>query len=159
MKGIRRTGDGIDIELEPGEMRFLKNLPQLVRSRLIQSRDKPLVEGPFPADDHELLCREIQRIRDERLAAYEHDLSLPDQADTCLHIPDNRVDSWLGFLNDVRMMLAAELPEPESWHDVSDTDPHRGDKLLLHYLSWIQGAILSAGCGIDMRESWTDDET
>lgn len=63
-----------------------------------------------------------------------------------LTVKPEEFELWLGFVNDMRLVLGTELDiQEDGWSENFDpTNPKANDFALLHYLSWLEEELLRA---------------
>jgi hypothetical protein len=64
-----------------------------------------------------------------------------------IRIQAEQFELWLGFVNDMRLLLGTELDiRDDGWslRDIDPLHPQAQDFFLLHYLSWLEQELLEA---------------
>ena len=164
---------------------FVLNMPgpalvylQEVPARLSRVLTEPESSGKaykrlFPAaykdDAHEA---EYRKLMDEEIRHQK--LENVDEFDTLLKeseidftvseviVPAHRFEAWLGFVNDMRLVLGTELGiEEDYWDDeVPEDHPQAESFFLLHFLSAIQELLVRAsGVELDLHPDDLSDDS
>jgi hypothetical protein len=149
---VRRTRRGdFEIRLDPQERDVLRVLPDQLRE-LIRHEDPttdPAMARLYPAaypDDP------IQNLEYERLAVDEltsRRLSSIDAMEGSIdadRLTEEQLLSWLGVLNDLRLVLGTrlELTEETTDDDFAPDDPRASVFALYGYLTWLVDSIVRA---------------
>jgi hypothetical protein len=160
MPRIRRLKSGaLTITLDPAEGLFLRELPARLRQVLqhpdFQSR---VFRRLFPpayrdrareAEYRELLGKDLLERKLEGIAAFEASLAgwKASRRKVEVTVEPEKFELWLGFLNDMRLFLGADLEiEEEPLQEAVDpTHPRARDMALFHYLGWLEEELLHAG--------------
>ncbi|MDA8196362.1 MAG: DUF2017 family protein [Actinomycetota bacterium] len=58
------------------------------------------------------------------------------------HLNHNDLATWVGAINDIRLVLGSALEVFEGMEDPDESDPQFQDYMIYNYLSWLQGSIL-----------------
>ena len=160
MLKVRKDNDGsCTVSLPKDDALLFEVLPQRLRSLLDQPDfSNRMAQRLFPpayrddpdreAEYRRLLGDDLAQRKREHIRAFER--TLEDCTRTGqrveIHIEASEYELWLGFVNDMRLMLAVELGiEEEGWGEHFDpTHPKAGEMALLHHLSWLQEELLAA---------------
>ena len=160
MLSIQRSPDGdLCLRLPPLQGLVLCTLPARLRAVLASDRfESRVVSRLFPraysdakeeAEYRKLLGDDLRRSKLAAVEAFE--ATFPgqtiDEHGLKVTVPANAVDAWLGFLNDMRLLLATELDITDNdWsaeYDVEDEE-QEAELTLLHFLTWLQQSLLEA---------------
>ena len=145
---IRRTEDGVALDLAEEERALLRGIAEELVSLLDESPEDPSLRRLFPpAHEDEELEREYRELTGGQLAAgREHSIeTLRDTADQAVLTPEE-ADAWLRALNDARLVLGTRLDITEDfdWDAFDASDPQAPELALYAYLSWLQEQLVEA---------------
>lgn len=159
LKVSRRKDGTVAVSLNLYEALVLKSLPERIR-RLLTDPDfsDRTVLRLFPrayrdpAKDREyrrLLGEDLLRRKLAGVEAFEKSLRRMrvKQLRAEITVRAEDYDLWLGFVNDMRLVLGTELEiEEDDWSDdaFDASHPRAEDLALLHYLSWLEEELLQA---------------
>jgi len=163
---VRRERNGaFTITLDRESAEVLRDLPLKLRAVLSRTdvRDK-VVSRLFPkahddpkldAEYRKLLGDELLQRKLESVRVFEESLEREPAAwqqagrKVKLSVPSGELESWLGFVNDMRLVLGTELDiTQDGWEEDFDPNhPQADDFVLLHYLGWLQESLLRAMAG------------
>ena len=160
---VRRKADGtfgVLLDEETGDV--LRELPQRLRSVLerpdvaekVAARlfPKAYSDPKEEAEYRRLLGKDLLRKKLESVKVFERTLKrwepvkLDKRKAVEVTVRPEELELWLGFVNDMRLVLGTELDiQDESWGQHFDPDhPQAQDMALLHYLSWLEEELLAA---------------
>jgi hypothetical protein len=159
MLRARRKKDGtVTVSLGPDEACLLRALPARLRAILERAdvADRVL-KRLFPpayrdakkeAEYKELLGRDLLRRKLESVDTFEKTLKnwTVHKDHVTVTIRPVEYDLWLGFVNDMRLVLGTELDiQDDNWSSTFNPfHPQAEDMALLHYLSWLEEQLLGA---------------
>jgi len=164
MLRIRCRSDGIlSVLLGHVEGRVVRDLPARLRAVLedpaFSDRATSRLFPPAYADPRRekeyrrLLGEDLVRRKLENVEAFERTLrdwrERKDGIEVLIRPHD--FELWLGFVNDMRLLLGSELDiADDDWGEELDLDhPGAEDLVLLHFLSWLEDELLRAS-GFEM---------
>lgn len=149
---IKRTRRGdFELRLRPGERDVIRGLPDQLRA-LIENEDPtsdPAMARLYPPayEDDPIRNLEFERIvgddlTSQRLASIA---AMEDSIDDD-RLTEDQVLSWLGVLNDLRLVLGTRLDitEETTHGDFAADDPRAQSFALYAYLTWLVDAIVGA---------------
>jgi pimeloyl-ACP methyl ester carboxylesterase len=143
---VRRTPSGdYEIELEEWERGLLRELPERLRELL--AADDPVLERLFPpayTTDEE---KNAEYTRLMRADLTERRLSSLDVMEATVDeevLTEEQVSSWMGSLNDLRLVLGAQLDVTEDMDEIEPGDPRAPAFALYGYLSVLQESVIAA---------------
>lgn len=155
MVGFRSAGGAVVAELEPGEIQLLRNLLEEMRTLLDADipRSDPVIGRLFPdayedAEDsqayRELVGDELRDVKLQTLATARATLDRAGGAP--LTLGPEEVETWLSLLTDLRLAIGTRLDvtEPEMEMELDPDDARAPAFAVLHWLGWMQGALLEA---------------
>ena len=146
------------VSLDENFAAVLKELPGRLRQVLGRSDFTDRVTRrlfPKAYDDEEmeaeyrhLLGEDLRQRKLENVKAFEHTLKnwKASQRQVHVRIGPGDFELWLGFINDMRLVLGTELDiQDDSWErDFDPAHPHAEEMQLLDCLGWLQEALLQA---------------
>ena len=147
---------GIAVVLPAAERRFLASLPAQLRAVLRGEAGPPGAhERLFPRASEdprvEASYRELaaESLLEERLGAVDAFAATLDDGETRLAtwrvtLDEDAAAAWLSATNDARLVLASLLgiASEQDWE--AGPEPDDAASAALHYLSWLQEALLAA---------------
>ena len=164
---VRRAKSGaLTLTLPHVEALVLRELPARLRAVLERGefRDR-LAERLFPrayreegreAEYRKLVGDEIVARKLEGVKAFEESLAAcrPRRKEVEITITPEQFQLWLGFVNDMRLLLGTELDVDESFFQApfDPAHPRAPDVALLYYLGWLEEELLRASGFRPMRE-------
>jgi hypothetical protein len=153
MASIDRTPHGISIKLEGDEASLLERLADEMQLLL---RDEPSPADPvmkrlFPdayedpedqAQYRELMGDSLAEGKRTALAKMKE--SLAGRSDDRVVLEGDAVEAWLSTLNDMRLAIGTRLDVTEEVMnaELDPDDPETGALAVLHWLGWVQEAVL-----------------
>lgn len=158
MPDIEKTRSGLTVTLDEQEAGILRGLAG--EMRLLLEADVPtqdeVMQRLFPpahADEREqkayeeLVGRELRRVKVEALETVERDLG--DGGAVSIELPEEDIDEWLRFLNDLRLAIGTRLAVDDTKMEkpFDPNDPDGPALSVLHWLGWLQGAMLEEMAG------------
>ena len=155
---------GIEVALPTAERRLLASLPAQLRAVLRGEAGPPDAhERLFPRasedPDVEASYRELaaEGLLEERLGAVEAFAETLEAGETRratweVTLDEEAAAAWLSATNDARLVLASLLgiTSEEDWE--AGPEPDDAASAALHYLSWLQEALLAALRGEPLLE-------
>lgn len=159
MLKARRKKDGtVMVKLGPAEAELFSSLPSRLRAVLErQDFSDRVVKRLFPpayrdakkeAEYRGLLGKDLLQRKLESVDAFEKTLRDSTIKKSCveLTIKPEEYDLWLGFVNDMRLVLGTELDiQDDNWSSTFNPfHPQAQDLALLHYLSWLEEKLIQA---------------
>jgi len=155
---VEHLPNGMRVRLPLAEGLILKDLPENLRD-LLKSPDftNKMVQRLFPdAYSDEAFNHEYHRLTDHDLRmrklagiqVFEDSLrhwKLADGEVTIIITKENFA-FWLGFINDMRLVLGTQLDiEEADWSRAFDENtPNAPEMALLHYLSWLEENLITS---------------
>jgi hypothetical protein len=147
---IERDEDGgVRLRFEEGELHLLRGLLAELEP-LLEDPEDPAVRRLFPPahaePEHEEQYRAL--VRDQLVAGRAKALATVRETLGRETLSADEADTWLGTLNDLRLVLGTRLDVTEDV-DYENLDPReeRGRDLAVYaYLSWLQEQLVEA-CG------------
>ena len=160
MMTVRRNkDDSLVVVLPVDEAGLLQSLPERLRG-ILENPDfsDRCVRRLFPAaytdpeketEHRRLLGDYLLESKRQCLEAFEGTLRNSEirRRKVEIQITSEEFELWLGFINDIRILLGTELDiRDDNWSLSFDPQHPRADDLaLLHYLSWLEECLLQAG--------------
>ena len=159
MLRVRREKNGLlRISLDPGTAEVLRDLPRRLRALLTRPDfGDRVVQRLFPraykteaeeVEYRELLGNDLLKRKLDSVDVFEKTLRAWKEGglQVQLTVTPEDFELWLGFVNDMRLVLGTELDiKDESWgHTFDPSHPQANDMALLHYLSWLEEELLRA---------------
>ena len=154
MKPFRTHPDGIRVRLSPDEIEALRMLPELLASVGTTDSDPAgeRLDVAVYRDDADaaeefgrLMASEMTAGRDADRSAFT--AALDAMSDSPVIISHEEAEAWLMVLGEARLALAARLGiEEDGWREDSGR-AHEPGMALLHYLSWLQGSLVTVLMG------------
>lgn len=153
MPEITRTRRGLALSLDAREAGILRELT--AEMRLLLEADIPpqddVMQRLFPKahDDEseqqayeELVGGELRRVKVEALETVRRGLG--GEGDATLDLSDEEVDEWLRLVNDLRLAIGTRLQVDDAKMEkpFDPNDPEAPALSVLHWLGWLQGAML-----------------
>ena len=149
---IKRTRRGeFELRLDPKERDVLRGLPGQLRS-LIENEDPtsdPAMARLYPPayEDDPIRNLEYERLTGDDLTSKR--LSSIDTMEGSIdadRLTEDQLLSWLGVLNDLRLVLGTrlEITEGTTESDFAPDDPRASAFALYAYLTWFVDAIVRA---------------
>ena len=100
------------------------------------------------AEYRKLLGDDLLEHKLESVKAFEHTLKSWEEVrgEVHLNLAADDFELWLGFVNDMRIVLGTELDiQDDSWErDFDPSHPQAEDMALLHCLGWLEELLLEA---------------
>ena len=155
----RRKKDGtVTVRLGAAEAELLLALPARLRAilkredvtdRVIQRLFPPAYRDAKKESEYRgLLGRELLERKLESVDAFEKTLGnrTTQKGRVHLTIRPEEYDLWLGFINDMRLVLGTELDiQDDNWsNNFNPSHPQAQDMAIFHYLSWLEEELLRA---------------
>lgn len=153
MPPIERTDEGLRLQLDGQEAEILRELAK--EMRLLLAADIPaqddVMQRLFPRaheDDEEeqiyreLVGNELANVKNEALQMVE--AALGAEGDVDVTLSDEEAETWLRFLNDLRLAIGTRLDVDEAKMErpFDPEDPEGPALSVLHWLGWLQGSML-----------------
>jgi hypothetical protein len=159
MQIVKRQKNGaLSIRLPHAEGLVLCTLPDRLRDLLASEPfTQRVVDRLFPrtyedpaeeAEYRKLLGDDLRRRKLQALEVFERSLInwklRPSGVELKLGVDE--IDPWIGFVNDIRILLGIELDiEDNEWgRDFDPESCENEDLVLLHFLTWLEQEILDA---------------
>ena len=153
----KRKG-GVAIQLEDWEAHILRELLREMRELLeAEDRKDPVIARLYPpayddAPDAEAYRELIGNdLKNTKIAALDDVATQLDAAPGPFEglIPEEKVDSWLRVLTDLRLAIGTRLDVTEETldRDLDPKDPDAPALSELHWLGWVQESMLHALTG------------
>jgi hypothetical protein len=150
---IQRTGSGeIRLRLSGEERRLVRAVVGGVRARLDDDPDDGALRRLFPpahADDAEAEREYRGLVHDELLEGRRRALQIVDETLDRDRLSEEEAETWLGALNDVRLVLGTLLDVTEDTYamGLDENDPRDRELAVFAYLSWLQEQLVDALAG------------
>ena len=158
MLGIRRKENMYQMVFHGRDFALLKQLPGMLRSVLEEmDADSPAVQRLFPAasfdaevnrEFQELAAQGIRDRKEECLVAFEQSLADArvevEVRLVFLKVTAEQFEMWIGFLNDMKLLIATEIGiEDDEW-DATEAYEQTGDEriVLFDYVGSMQFSLL-----------------
>jgi hypothetical protein len=147
---IKRTRRGFELRLPDQERDLLRSLPMQLREAL--PTDDPAVGRLFPpayADDPERDAEYRRLVRDDLISQHRDALQVMEETIDARRLTEEQVASWLGALNDLRLVLGTRLHVTEGTYDeaMDPDDPNTPAFALFFYLGWLEEQVVEALAG------------
>lgn len=141
-----RRGD-FELRLPAGERDLLRSLPGQLREAL--PTDDPGVGRLFPpayADDPERDAEYKRLVRDDLMSQHVDALQVMEETVDARRLTEEQMTSWLGALNDLRLVLGTRLNVTEGIYDeaMDPEDPNTPAYALFFYLGWLEEQVVEA---------------
>lgn len=161
MPELDKTADGLRLGLDEQEAGILRGLTS--EMRLLLEADVPaqddVIQRLFPpahddADEQrayeELVGGELRRVKTEALETVERGLGETGAAN--VELTESDLDEWLRLVNDLRLAIGTRLSvdDKKMEKEFDPDDPEAPALSVLHWLGWLQGAMLEEMAG-DVR--------
>ncbi len=145
---IKRTRHGdFRLKLPQPERAVLRSLPGRLRE-LLASGDAALVRlfPPGYADDPKLDAEYRELVHDDLVAHHMASLAVMEETIEADRLSEDQLASWLGALNDLRLVLGTQLDVTEDLDPqaLPDDDPRAPAYALYFYLGWLQEQVVEA---------------
>lgn len=153
MAEVERAEGGLRVQFEPHEAGILRELTR--EMRMLLEADLPqtddVLQRLFPRahdDDHdeaayrELVGGELINVKLEALRIVEERLGAEGPLDRT--VPVGEIHEWLRLINDMRLAIGTrlEVDEAKMSKEFDPRDPEGPALSVLHWLGWLQEAIL-----------------
>lgn len=145
---VKPTRHGeFELRLPREEREVLRSLPAQLRE--ILSTDDPAVGRLFPpayADDPERSAEYLSLVRDDLLGGHLEALQVMESTLDARRLTEEQLASWLGAVNDLRLVLGTKLDVTEETYerDVTEGDQDAPGLALYFYLGWLEEQIVEA---------------
>jgi hypothetical protein len=149
---VKRTRRGdFELRLSPDERTILRGLPDQLRS-LIENEDPtsdPAMARLYPPayEDDPIRNLEFERMAGDDLTSQRlSSISAMEGSIDADLLSEEQLLSWLGVLNDLRLVLGTrlEITEETTEEDFAAGDPRASTFALYGYLTWLVDAIVRA---------------
>jgi Domain of unknown function (DUF2017) len=149
---IKRTRRGdFELRLQASERDVLRALPDQLRA-LIENEDPtsdPAMARLYPPayEDDPIRNLEFERIVGDDLTSQRlASIAAMERSIDADRLTEDQVLSWLGVLNDLRLVLGTrlEITEETTHEDFLADDPRAQSFALYAYLTWLVDAIVSS---------------
>ena len=146
---IRRTGKGVEVDLDPGERDLLGALADELQVRLTDDADNPELRRLFPTAYHQDPRRDAEYQILARSELTDARLDALDTLRRTLHAPvlsDGELQAWMTTVNQLRLVLGTRLDigEDEDPDEIDPTVPEGQDRLVYHWLTGVLALIVDA---------------
>jgi hypothetical protein len=145
---VKRTRRGdFELRLPDGERDLLRSLPGQLRQTLLT--EDAAVARLFPpayADDPERDAEYRRMVHDDLMAEHLQALQVMEESIDARRLSEDQLTSWLGALNDLRLVLGTRLNVTEETYQ-EEMDPGSSDApahALFFYLGWLEEQIVAA---------------
>lgn len=149
---FRRTRRGdFDLHLDPKERDILRELPDQLRT-MLENEDPtsdPAMARLYPPayEDDPIRNLEYERLAGDDLTRQRlSSISAMEGSIDADRLTEEQILSWLGVLNDLRLVLGTrlEITEEMTEDDFAPNDPRASTFALYAYLTWLVDAIVRA---------------
>jgi hypothetical protein len=149
---VKRTRRGdFELRLTPDERTILRGLPDQLRN-LIENEDPtsdPAMARLYPPayEDDPIRNLEFERMAGDELTSQRlSSISAMEGSIDADLLTEEQLLSWLGVLNDLRLVLGTrlEITEATTEDDFAAGDPRASTFALYGYLTWLVDAIVRA---------------
>jgi hypothetical protein len=134
MRYLKSDASGLHIALTPRDLEALQRALRRLREALNRG-ECPVAQrqGPgaaFAQEDglrkelSDLLDRHVRSQKAQQLSAFEQTILSRDAARRILHVPRGALAQWVACLNDLRLLIAAELGLPPDWASMKSPPSH-----------------------------------
>jgi Domain of unknown function (DUF2017) len=147
---FRRTRRGdFDLHLDPKERDILRKLPDQLRT-MLENEDPtsdPAMARLYPPayEDDPIRNLEFERLAGDDLTRQRlSSISAMEGSIDADRLTEAQLLSWLGVLNDLRLVLGTrlEITEETTEDDFGTNDPRASTFALYGYLTWLVDAIV-----------------
>jgi Domain of unknown function (DUF2017) len=147
---VKRTRRGdFELRLTPDERTILRRLPDQLRN-LIKNEDPtsdPAMARLYPPayEDDPIRNLEFERMAGDDLTSQRlSSISAMEGSIDADLLSEEQLLSWLGVLNDLRLVLGTrlEITEETTEEDFAEGDPRASTFALYGYLTWLVDAIV-----------------
>jgi uncharacterized protein DUF2017 len=145
---VRPTRRGeFEIRLPREELEVLRSLPAQLRE--ILPTEDPAVGRLFPpgyADDPEASAEYRRLVRDDLLEGHLEALRVMEATLDARRLTEDQLVSWLGAVNDLRLVLGTKLDVTEESYEreIPEDHPDAPGLALYFYLGWLEEQIVEA---------------
>jgi uncharacterized protein DUF2017 len=141
-----RRGD-FELRLPAGERDLLRSLPGQLREAL--PSEDPGVGRLFPpayTDDPERDAEYRRLVRDDLMSQHLDALQVMEETIDARRLTEEQMTSWLGALNDLRLVLGTRLNVTEGIYEeaMDPEDPNTPAYALFFYLGWLEEQVVEA---------------
>ena len=148
---VKRSRRGFELRLTPDERTILRGLPDQLRN-LIENEDPtsdPAMARLYPPayEDDPIRNLEFERMAGDDLTSQRlSSISAMEGSIDADLLSEEQLLSWLGVLNDLRLVLGTrlEITEETTEEDFAADDPRASTFALYGYLTWLVDAIVRA---------------
>jgi hypothetical protein len=149
---IKRTRRGdFELRLNPDERDILRGLPDQLRT-LIENEDPtsdPAMARLYPPayEDDPIRNLEYERLAGDDLTSQRlASIGAMEGSIDAVRLTEEQLLSWLGVLNDLRLVLGTrlEITEETTQEDFAADDPRTSAFALYAYLTWFVDAVVRA---------------
>jgi Domain of unknown function (DUF2017) len=149
----RNPGGGFRLRLPPDERGLLRSLRGQIEALL--ETDDPALRRLFPpayAEEPELEAEYRHLVRDDLLSQKREALRILDETVDADRLTEDQLTSWLGALNDLRLVLGTRLDVTEDMYEegLPNNDPRAPAFAVYAYLGWLEEQVVdSLAAGLD----------
>jgi len=147
-----RRGEGFDLSLSSEERALLRSIPSRLEDSLGALADASV---PIPAElrrlfpvafatDDEAEERYQLNVRADLVEHHRRCLRVLSETASATYLSDTEIESWLGAVNDLRLVIGAELDVSEEPSMPDDDDPNYANWLYYQYLTYLESEIVDA---------------
>jgi hypothetical protein len=149
----RTRGGDFRLRLPREERDVLRTLPAQLRALL--ETDDPALARLFPpayGDDTERSAEYDRLVREDLIAHRRSSLEVMEATIDADRLNEDQMVSWLGALNDLRLVLGTRLDVTEDMDPeaISNRDPMAPTLAMYYYLGWLEEQVVEAlAAGVD----------
>jgi hypothetical protein len=145
---VKRTRRGdYELRLPEGERELLRSLPGQLRQTL-STKDAGVARlfPPAYAEDPERDAEYRRMVHEDLLAGHLEALQVMEETIDARRLSEEELTSWLGALNDRRLVLGTRLNvTEETYHEEMEPEaPDTPAYALFFYLGWLEEQIVEA---------------
>lgn len=144
---VRRTRDGaFELRIPEEERGLLGSLLPQLRELLTAGNDGSLrrLFPPAYANDAERDAEYQSMVHDELLERRLAALDRVEETLSATRLDEQQLLSWMGAINDIRLVLGTRLDVGEDMGPIDADDPEAPAFAVYDYLTWLLGQIIDA---------------
>jgi Domain of unknown function (DUF2017) len=162
MAAFERSAAGIHVSLEEHEADLLRQLAQEMSTLLevdisADPVNKRLFPDAYESESDSDSYRELvgAELHSEKLEALKQLRStIGESGDVSADLSEDEMGMWLRVVNDIRLAIGTrnDVTEETMGKEIDPEDPESAGLLVLHWLGWMQEAMLRALSGRPSEE-------